>query len=572
MTLHAVTLGLLVLLGLSCSSKPRSVGSGALATAAWIGEGRRLAQRAATPGTALTVEVPPTATRALIHVTALTDSGWPWPTAAEGRVLAEQAEGELVELASASLTPAKRESAGWHAFDVEVPAGTRSLRLEADAGDALEIWWSDPHWETAAKDPRRNVLLVSLDTLRADAVSHLGQVIESTPHLDALADEGTTWTRAQAPSSWTLPSHASALTGVLPSWHGRSSGASLGAPTRPTLATRLREAGYETVAFTGEGFISWSYGPTRGFDLVVEHSHTKARRWHRPNPSVECWRSAHAVSRWLKQRHDRSARSPFFMFWHSYEPHDPYTDQRFLGSTAALPDGVPEAVRDEWLHYIGDIAAVDEAFGAILSTLEELGLRETTDILVFSDHGEEFGEHSGGVVGKGHRHGHGSWQTLLHVPLVADIASVAPGRRDELVTLLDIFPTVLAIAGLDDPGGQGRQLQVPGGHERVYSEAINAQFKPHEEKTVLASSGLKYRARLSSPPERGLWDWSSDPLERTDLANARPEDLERLEKELATLFGSAPPETAVKAAVGTTLPKGLPPAVAESLKSLGYTD
>jgi arylsulfatase A-like enzyme len=282
--------------------------------------------------------------------------------------------------------------------------------------------------------------------------------------------------------------------------------------------------------------------------------------------------SAAAAARWLTERESRETTAPFFLFWHTYEPHGPYTDERFVGAQAALPPGVDESARDEWQRYLGDVAVADRALGGILDTLEQLGLRENTDVIVFSDHGEEFGEHSDGGLGPHERHGHGSWDTLLRVPLVVASPSVPPGRRDEQVSLVDIFPTLLACAEVTPPRSHGRALQVPGGHDSVGAEALNPQWAAQEEKTWRTSGGLKYLARLGEPPTEHLWELGSDPLEERDIADLHADELAALRDEALAFFASAPEEWAARTRSETETPGDLPPAVLESLKSLGYVE
>ena len=533
----------------------------------WIKGGRRAAGRAPEPGGTLEFGIPNGSKRVTIEAAALRDGGWPAQRPATVRVRAGEAE------TGARLPVRGTKRAPWTSFTLDLPPGARTLELSAAPGAAERIWWSRPRFENLAPKGARNLLLVSLDTVRADAVGHLGQVHDTTPRLDELAARGTTWTQAIAPASWTLPAHVSVMTGRYPSWHGHTAMDRRHGPPLPTLAGLLSEAGWDTAAFTGEGFISFTYGPTRDFDLIVEHSHTRIHRWWRPNDRPEALVSASAAARWLRERSQRGAESPFFLFWHTYEPHSPYTDERFVGAAAPLPPGVDESARGEWQRYLGDLAVADRALGGLLDTIEELGLTESTDVLIFSDHGEEFGEHSGGDLGRGKRHGHGSWDTLLRVPLVVVSPTVAPGVRDGQVSLVDLFPTVLACAGLPAPESHGRPLQVPGGHAAVGAEALSTQWAEFEEKAWRTSGGLKYLAVLSDPPTEILWDLIADPQEQRDVSSSHPDELAALRDEALAFFASAPPEWAARARrEAAEAPEDLPASVLESLRSLGYVE
>lgn len=572
--LHARLGGLilLTLLGLGCDepvpeTAPAASNDEILQAWPWVGGERRAAVRGPEPGSTLSFGVPNGSKRVSLSVAAIRRGGLPLRRGARVRLRAGSATTEAVVPVRAP------ESGGWTSLRLELPEGVETLNLEAAPGGADLLWWSRPQFEGAGRSGRRNLLLVSLDTTRADAVGHLGQLHDTTPNLDGLAARGTTWTQAIAPSSWTLPTHVSVMTGHYPSWHGHTALDRRHGPPLPTLARLLGDAGWETAAFTGEGFISFTYGPTRDFDLIVEHPHTRIHRWWRPDDVPEASVSAAAAARWLHDREERGTDAPFFLFWHTYEPHSPYTDERFVGATAALPPGVDESAREEWQRYLGDLAVADRALGGILDTLESLGLSESTDVIVFSDHGEEFGEHSGGGLGPDQRHGHGSWDTLLRVPLIVASPTIEPGTRHEQVSLLDVFPTALACAGLTPPPSHGRPLQVPGGHASVGAEALNPQWTEAEEKAWRTSGGLKYLARLGRPPSEELRDLKRDPLEERDLSSKHPDELAALREEALAFFASAPDEWAARSRSDEAqAPGDLPPAVLESLRSLGYVE
>lgn len=515
--------------------------------------------------------VPEGARRATIDVVALRKGWWPLRQDLRASVRALDASARAVSERADTLRAARAVGAEWTRLELDIPAGTARLALDAAEEPGVQVWWSDPLWHGVAPAGARNVLLVSLDTVRADAVSCSGQALPTTPSLDALAAEATLFTRASAPSSWTLPSHVSVMTGVLPSWHGHARLERRAAsPRPPTLARLLGAAGWETAAFTGEGSISWLMGPTRDFGLVQELPPTPRRRWAHPFTRPECDRGVEAAIAWLRERTAARSGIPFFLFWHTYEPHWPYTDGRFVGRGAPLPRGVGEDAREDWERYLGDVAAADAALGRLLATLADLGLRDTTDLVVLSDHGEELGEHSGGRRGTALQHGHGSWESLLHVPLVARVDGVATGRRDDLVSLVDVFPTLLLAAGLPAPVTHGRPLQEPGGHARVAAEALCPQHVEFEEKAWRTDDDLKYVLRLAAPAAETLWSLDHDPGETRDLAAARPGDVARLRAELLELLAGAPPDLAVRAPAGAADGEALPAGLRESLEALGY--
>ena len=460
--------------------------------------------------------------------------------------------------AALSIDVPRAASAGkarWIAADVAC-AGDSEIEVRCPASPPqAEAWFTLSRFAGAAR-PGRNVLMISLDTVRADAPGR------STPALDALAAQSVRFRRAYSAAPWTLPSHVSVMTGLLPSWHGRWDPKTRDhdLPAIPTLAAVLSDAGWDTAAFTGQGSISWALGATRGFRLVVEEPPTSG------DGPKECDLSSERVAAWLLAR--RPGDPPFLLFWHTYEAHAPYTDDRFDDATLPLPPGIAEDARRDWQRYLGDLASADEALAVVLAALEASGLRPSTDVVLFSDHGEDFGEHSGGRREESTRHGNGLWDTQLHVPLLVRSPALAPGDRDDLVSLVDLFPTVLELAGAPPRPSQGRTLLRPTGRDAIAAESLYPDYAPHEQKCRREASGLKLITTLASPPTEQLLDAASDPLELRDVAAERPDDARRLREAAAVLWSSAPMGTSVR--VGHAEGAQVPPELLESLKTLGY--
>lgn len=571
-----------LMLSVGCGGSAEERVLGPVASAApLVGRERRLAQAAATPTDELHVALPAGATRAIVHVAAVKLNGW-WSlpsrdAVARVRLSADGSSG--AELLARDIPVRSAERGAWERLEVDLPpdAGSaagppRELRLSLDKAHGAERAWWSVRFEDLAPAGSRNVLLISLDTVRVDAVSAFGQPIRTTPRLDGLTERGTMFTQAISAAPWTLPSHVSVMTGVLPSWHGRVDPLRLDRelPPLPTLATILGERGYESIAITGSGSISWALGATRGFASIIENEPTRDPKWWR-TVEPECNVGARDAIAFLESRVGTQGRAPFFLFWHTYEPHFPYHDERFRGTRAPLPAGVPDDAREEWQRYLGDVARADAALGAILDTLERAGLAGSTDIIVMSDHGEDFGEHSQGRREESTRHGNGLFETQLRVPLVIVSPSIAPGRRDEQVSLLDIFPTILAFAGLDTPSSaQGHALQVPGGSPRAVSEGLYARYAARESKSLREGAGLKYVVTLSQPAQESLFDVNADRLEASNLAATHGDDVARLRELLLDALDGAPPAPARVGGDAST--SALPPSVLESLRSLGYVE
>lgn len=559
-------------LALACAScgrerhEPGAIDAAPTRATRLVGDERRPALSPRHPRDIVTFDVPRGATSARLHVAAWRTGWWSRVPGAGGeaacRVVIEDARGSAEPVPVAARLWRTVDDARWSAADVALAPSARRIAMSCpELPDDAQAWIAAPVFGGRAPPGARNILLVSLDTVRADAVGAYGQAVPATPHLDALASRGTLFTRAFAPAPWTLPSHVSVMTGLMPSWHGRWDlrVRDRELPPVPTLAEILGRAGLLTAAFTGEGSISWPFGASRGFDLVVEHPPTRSARSRK-----ECDASANRLILWLQER----AGAPCFLFWHVYEPHAPYLDRRFVGLPVTLPPGVAADATEDWQRYLGDLAAADAALGRILQAIDDLGLRETTDVVVISDHGEEFGEHSKGVRSDRTRHGHALWDTLLHVPLVVVSPRVPPGRRDDLVSLIDLFPTILDLAGVPAPPSQGRSFAGDPARTFVAAEGLYPDYAPHERKAWREAGGLKHVGELASPPREWLFDTSADPLETNDLSSLRPADTQRMRADAAAFFREAPLETAVRLAPRSG--EQIPPELLESLRALGY--
>lgn len=309
-----------------------------------------------------------------------------------------------------------------------------------------------------------NVVLISIDTLRADHLGAYGYARATSPNVDALAREGALFENAVSPSSWTLPAHASLLTGVSPYVHGAVAPQNRIRDDVPTLAERLRERGYATEAFVNAPFLSSRYGFARGFDRFHEVRGTEASHHQGVLDAIRSER-----------------RRPVFFFIHYMDVHTPYqpppeynrfasvTSQRDVLARQGIEDGgmlkllravadgeatLTPGDRDVLVDlYDGEILAMDAKLGELVATIREHLSRDTI-IIVTSDHGEEFLEH-GSLL-----HGRTLYEEVLHVPLVVAGPGVKPGLRvRSLATLADVPPTILEWANARAaPGMEGGSL------------------------------------------------------------------------------------------------------------------
>ncbi|MDH3255391.1 MAG: sulfatase, partial [Acidobacteriota bacterium] len=300
-----------------------------------------------------------------------------------------------------------------------------------------------------------NVILISIDTLRADHLASYGYEKATSPHLDRLRADAVQFEQAIAQAPSTLHSHASILSSLLPHHHRASWAAKTRLPEEVTsLPEILHSAGYQTAAFTGGGQMDRVFGLDQGFDV------------YRQPGSERFQGTVRSALEWLQE----AKQAPFFLFLHSYEPHHPYApapeyarlfEHDYSGPLPAAisVDLLRQINRDEVeidaddlehiiATYDAEIRSMDDGLGHLVEWLRQMELYDDTMIVFTSDHGEEFGEH--GRIGW---HSHSLYDELLRVPLVVKLpgAAHAGASVSDVVRSLDIAPTILATIGLPAP-------------------------------------------------------------------------------------------------------------------------
>ncbi len=375
-------------------------------------------------------------------------------------------------------------------------------------------------WRANAK-PRPNLLIVTLDTTRADRLGAWNGPADLTPVLDELASESVVFERAYAPVPLTLPSHASLMTGLYPPEHGLrvNSGLNRLSDEVPVLAEMLRRRGYRTGAFVGAFVLDHKFGLDRGFDVYDD----RMEEAHGPTPGDPHGHKMRSGSRvvdaalsWL----NGSSRKPFFCWVHLFDAHTPY-------------DARQDRFGDRFLDqpYDAGIAYVDRQVGRLLAHLRERGLAENTLVIVVGDHGESLGEH------QEHTHGFFLYESTLHVPLI--LRQPGPQRHTRKiptpVSLVDLFPTILAML---DPqakiASSGRSL-LPAceGEELPLAPLYAESNHPTEECGAAALRGLVTdRWKYIRSPRRELYDLQADPGELRNLIDDQSEVAEDLERKL----------------------------------------
>jgi arylsulfatase A-like enzyme len=419
--------------------------------------------------------------------------------------------------------------------------------------------------------PPPNLILVSIDTLRADHLPSYGYARETAPALDRLAREGVVFEQAVANSPWTLPSHASMFTGLEPHRHGLVNYRARLREDTPSLAPLMQQAGYTTVSLVNTLHLKGRYGLARGFDEHVVFSEREGQKRLRAGR-----RQIDLLLLWLDRRPD----APFFVFLHNYDVHSDYDPSPEFASLFVGPyDGPATGTSQQLLRgaeglsasdvqhlidlYDGGIRQLDAQIGRLLDHLDETGLAESTYVVVTSDHGEEFLEH-GGVL-----HGETCYEEALRVPLILRGPGIPPGTRVAgLVQLTDLFPTLLELAGVPRPRGIDG-ISLVGSWSGAGTSPRRRAFA--ETRHPLLRGGSRHMVREGSlklihEPESGrveLYDLASDPKETRDLSRDRPEAVRRL---LALLDPGAE-----VAAASEPLPP-LEPEELESLRSRGYVE
>lgn len=425
-----------------------------------------------------------------------------------------------------------------------------------------------------------DVVFVLVDTLRADALGAYGATPSPSPAIDALATESAQFARAYAQASWTFPSVAALMSSRHPSRLGllappdTKRGDAL--PVIPDgaalLAERLRAAGFRTASFFKNPFLSLGSGVERGFD-VHEHVGGDDADGHSAGQLVS------AALRWartLARARAAGDRAPFFLYLHFMEPHVDYQPPaEFVPEMARRYRG-PQDGSAKRLHaarragnafsaedvafleamYRGEVAYLDTQIARLRRELGALGLwRDDTLFVLTADHGEQFGEHGDFEHGDMHVEN-------VHVPLLMHGAGVTPRRIGDIVRLVDVTPTLLALEGLPPmPGAEGRSL-VP--------LLEGAALPP-----VPAVSELAWRWRVTGDPfalvierERAeLYDLGADPDERHDLAPLRPDKVSELR-----VFLDAHRAAVKEHAPAPAAAKPLDDALRERLRALGYGD
>jgi arylsulfatase len=441
-----------------------------------------------------------------------------------------------------------------------------------------------------AAEGRPSIILISIDTLNPQALAAFDPDADPLPRLDAFAAASARFHRAVSPSSWTLPAHASLLTGLYPDRHGATDPRRRIAEDATMLAETLRAAGFETVAFTDAGYIDAEFGFARGFSIyneLTDGAKSTVRKLPRGG-KPERERGASLFDRaiaYLEARDERAG--PLFLFVHTYAVHDyfrvhPWAVQGLPPSPGESANGYRQCLQGEaicppqsWERlaalYRAEVRHLDGGFGRLMDALQAKGLLDGAYVAVVSDHGEGFEPERGRIHHGGRLH-----SDVLRVPFLLSGPGALARDLDDVVSLVDVMPTLLELAGgTVPPGLDGRSLApllrgegtLPAApafameHYYTWSGGRRVASREHRADPVLSAvvSGNDWLVRGDGASE--LYDTAADPAQERNLAAEAPRAAD-----LAALVGQR--LRALPEAQGAAIDSALQ----DQLRSLGYVD
>jgi arylsulfatase A-like enzyme/Tfp pilus assembly protein PilF len=412
---------------------------------------------------------------------------------------------------------------------------------------------------TAIESESPNILVITVDTLRADRLGCYGFAAAQTPNIDRLSREGVRVDHAVAPAPITMPSHTSIFTGLDPPAHGVRDNGTFPVPQEiETLAERLHSAGYQTQAFVSAEVLHSRYGLDQGFDGYDDELWSEARPTDFQRQERSGNETMDRVLQWLGRRHSKV--EPFFLWVHLFDPHQPYAP--------------PASVQGAPTLYDGEIAFADQQIGRLIGALQDEGALDETVVVFTSDHGESLGEHGEET------HAVFIYESTIRVPLLVRYPPKLPAGKvhTQSVRIADLMPTVLGLADVAQPKVQGSDLSKAFASAKPppalpqYSESLYPEF-------AFGMAPLR-GVRLENwtyirAPRAELYDRATDPGETRNLldlakgapgaANAaqRASELDRL---LSTLIEEGRRFDFV------AQPKPLDDDTVKMLQALGYMD
>ncbi len=495
-----------------------------------------------------------------------------------------------------STFPLGSAAAGWGAVAALLAALVASGCSRSSDPGATQADAAAPAPSSAGADRRApNVVLITVESLRTDHVGVYGGKSRSrpetplTPNLDALGQEAVVYDDAHSVTSWTLASHASLFTGLYPSTHQTIHATDKLGDAYETLAERLAGRGYETAGVISGPYLRRAHNLSQGFthyyDEMASPTHVQAHS-DVTNPRMEA-AMRHVIE------HETDPSRPFFLFAYFWDSHYDYLppqpfDSMFTGpdceqievrnfetTQVVNPNITPGQLAYVLSQYAGEVRATDETLGRFFQLLKDKGLWDDTVIIITADHGDEFFDHGE----KGHFNN--VYAETVHVPLIVKYAKGGPrGRDSRLVSLVDVLPTALELAGAPPPQLPGRSLlsKDPDENRAIYYELTSVWYTFESKAPMVPASkrtrtwnGIRRGAhKLVTSPELArteLYDVRSDPAEKSDISAAHTPLVQQL---VADLDQWKQAEQQVAATFQRGGAAALSEAETERLRALGY--
>ncbi len=426
--------------------------------------------------------------------------------------------------------------------------------------------------------PKPNVIVVLVDTLRADHIGTYGyKKRATTPNLDAFAAGGMVWDNAVSQNAWTVPSVASLFTGVDTQAHqtlnfrkGERLATDTIADCHDTMAESFKSSGYTTAAFIKSTVISTSHGFSQGFDKF-EVVGGKDQAWGYSARDLN-----DAALPWLTGQ--LKAGTPFFAYLHFMDPHSPYKApepwySKYKGTYAGKLDGAHVGLEDafkaktvsaaDWEYmlalYDAEIEYWDTEFGRFWKELQAAGAAKNTIVVLVADHGEAFGEHQNVFHGN-------LYQENIHIPVIFRGPGVKQGRMKGYSQLIDVVPTLAELSA--SPKGrtwQGKSMVAAMGGGAGHTNPVYSEYAGHR-MAIEPSTGLKL---ILGDGDAKLYDLPNDPSERVNLHGARAADALRIKTQLQSRFSAG---QALSKQCGAGKSEAMSAEQCEMLKALGYVE
>ena len=470
----------------------------------------------------------------------------------------------------------------WSGQRVALTFETKTRTAEA-AQQPILAAWGDPVLASSpaqlGKLAKPNLILISIDCLRSDHLGTYGYERNTSPNLDRFAEDGVVFETAVSTSSWTLPTHMSMMTGLMPSFHGATKWEKLDRSV-PYLPEILADHGYQTTGVASWVYVSQVYGFERGFDVYRVLEDPTARD---------------VIDAAIEQLRMKTGQN-HFLFMHLLDPHWPYLPPNdFLERFGPRPRDISdlqdlilraepppsETERDEIIRlYDGEIAFTDQELGRFFEQLKVLGLYDHSLIIVTADHGEAFYEH-------GHwQHSQTLYEEIIRIPMIVKWPGDSlKGRIRAQVSQVDVFASVLQGAGIEPPTTEPFNLRELADSERrvseervVISEVTWRSPKETSMKVSFRTERMKFLTTLAGPVgddlgvsetrQEELYDLVADPDERTNLAAERSEELASFQGRVRSFIDGARAQRSTRQGQQIELDEEL----LERLRALGYVD